>query len=177
MDLRRFKTYDHEDKLQNDIHFTIDHNGNWYFHGSQNPGPMKREALVKLFADKALKYEDGKYFLKTPFESYEVDVEDVPFLILGFEEREGGIFLISNIGETVRLDEDHKLFLQVPPFSDLHLPYIQLDSGMVARLSPEVRDNFIDMALQQDSQDIQDKDALYLQLNGVDHPLGLWEDE
>ncbi len=81
MDLNRYKDYDHEDKLDRDIHFTIDHNGVWYYHGESSPGPMKRAALVKLFSDKALKEKEGRFFLSTPYESYEVDVEDVPFMI------------------------------------------------------------------------------------------------
>lgn len=168
------KKYDHEKKLENDIHFTIDRNGVWYFHGESNPGPMRREALVKLFADKALKFQDGKYVLATPFESYDVEVEDVPFIVTGFEEKEdGSINLTTNIGDEIELSEQHKIYLRQPDFVDIDLPYIDIRENMPARLSQTVRDYFIDQALKQDS-DLEEGDTLFLDVNGVKHPIAKW---
>ena len=176
MNIKPTQEYDHKSKLEHDIHFTIDQNGSWYFHGGKNPGPMHREALVKLFADKALKFKDGKYFLATPFESYEVDVEDVPFMIVDFEETEQGeIKLFTNIGDEITLNKERKIFLRAPAFTDIELPYIEVRKGLNARLSQRVRDAFIEKALEQNN-DLEEGDILFFNLNDVMHPIAKWDE-
>ena len=51
--------------------FKITRDGTWYHDGA----PIKREALAKLFAGRALKVDgDGNYWLQTPFEKYPVEL-------------------------------------------------------------------------------------------------------
>ncbi len=178
MDLVRYKTFLHDEKRERGIHFTIDHNGVWYFHGPQSPGPMKREALVKLFADKALKYEEGRFFLKTPFESYEVEVEDVPFIIKDYTEEEDQLTLITNLGEKVIPARGRKIFLKNPSFADIDLPYIEVRENMVARLSPMVREDFIERAFTQGEggATLKRNDILYCKINDTSHPIAKWEE-
>lgn len=175
MDLKRYKSYDHQEKLSKGIHFTIDHNGVWYFHGEQSPGPMKRERLAKLFSDKALKIKDQRYFLETPYESYEVEVEDVPFIIVSMKECEGNLIYISNLNEEFKSDNKRKIFLKRPFFSDLSLPYIEIRDGLLARFHQDVRAELIERAFEQDPN-ANEEGVLYLNINGLDHPIAKWEE-
>ena len=64
--------------------FKIAYDGTWYHDGA----PIKREALAKLFSDRALKIDkDGKYWLQTPYEKYPVEVEDVPYVIVDYNQK------------------------------------------------------------------------------------------
>ena len=51
-------------------------NGEWWHEGQL----VKRQALLDLFS-KVLWKEDGKFYLKTPVEQIEIEVEDEPLLI------------------------------------------------------------------------------------------------
>ena len=68
-----------------DIDIRIDSEGRWFHEGSE----IKRIQLVKLFAS-VLLFEDGHYFLVTPIEKARIQVEDVPFLIVEFQQSEDG---------------------------------------------------------------------------------------
>ena len=121
--------------------FEIDENGNWYHNG----GPINRQALAKLFADKGLKRdEEGKYWMQSPFEKYPVEVADVPFLITDFEEQGGDIDLITNMEERISLDKDSMLELRRYEKDDVDLPYIHVRDGLYARLSRSVYYNMVE---------------------------------
>lgn len=142
--------------------FRIDYNGRWYHEGA----PIKRAALAKLFSDRALKCDKaGNYWLQTPFEKYPVEVEDVPYLIVDFEQEQEGFTLITNMGERVPLDPQHRLQLR----GEQALPYAEVRDGLLGRLNRTVREKLIQIAL--DANKI-DKGMLTLYSYGVDHPLG-----
>lgn len=180
METNLFNEYDHEAKLRRDVYFTIDRHGNWYFHGSQNPGPMKRTSLVKLFADKGLKKKDRCYVLSSPFESYLVDVEDVPFIVTEFrvledEKAQTLIELKTNIGDTIQLGQTHSLELRPNKLAREKLPYVEVKDGLWARLNRPVRYDLIDRALRQRG-DIKPGERLYLTSGGSAHPLAEWDE-
>lgn len=108
-------------KKQETADFRIARDGSWYHEGA----PIKREKLAKLFADRALKIdEDGKYWLETPFEKYPVEVEDVPFVIIDYEETKGGFRFKTNMDEMtdkpIEMRED--------------VPYVEVRDGLYARI-------------------------------------------
>lgn len=120
---------------QQEHHFKIDENGNWFHNG----GAINRKALAKLFADKGLKCdEDGNYWMQSPFEKYPVDVVDVPFLIVDYDEVDDGIDLITNMEERVELGARDSLELRVYEKEDVILPYIHVRDGLCARLNRSV---------------------------------------
>jgi len=120
---------------QQDHSFKIDENGNWF----HNNGPINRKALAKLFADKGLKRdEDGNYWMQSPFEKYPVEVVDVPFLIVDYEETDGGVNLITNMEECVRLGAQDSLELREYAKEKTELPYIHVRDGLYARLNRSV---------------------------------------
>lgn len=107
-----------------DFHILSD--GTWLHDGA----PIKRDALVKLFAKRALTIDEhGLYWLQTPYEKYEVRVDDVPFLITDYSYDAGVLTLTSNIEETIQVNQDNPLFLKNG------IPYIEVRNGLQAKLS------------------------------------------
>ena len=111
--------------------FKIARDGQWYHDGA----PIKREALAKLFSDRALSVdEDGKHWLKTPFEQYPVEVEDVPYVIVDYE----GLDLRTNMEEIVSLGAETNWELREG------IPYIEVRNGLYARIGRAVLYNMIE---------------------------------
>jgi len=119
------------EKAQKDIEFKIDRNGVWYHEGA----PIKREALAKLFSDRALKIdENGLYWLQTPFEKYPVDVEDVPFVVVDYKEQGDTLIFRTNMDETT----DRPLEMRE------EIPYVEVRNGLYARINRAVYYNLIE---------------------------------
>ncbi len=127
--------------------FRIDSQGFWYHDGA----PIKREALAKLFSDRALKIdEQGRYWLQTPYEKYPVEVEDVPYVIVDYE----GATLKTNMGEAVTLSTDTHWELRGG------IPYLEIRDGLYARIGRAVLYNLIE------------EHGEAIKLDGRDFPLG-----
>ncbi|MCB1531598.1 MAG: DUF1285 domain-containing protein [Alphaproteobacteria bacterium] len=113
------------------VDFKILRDGTWYHEGA----PIKRERLAKLFSDRALSVdEDGNYWLKTPFEKYPVQVEDVPFVIVGYE----GTKLRTNMDEYVDLKDGARWELRGG------IPYVEVRGGLYARIGRAVLYNMVE---------------------------------
>lgn len=121
--------------VEQNHYFKIDANGNWFHNG----GPINRAGLVKLFADKGLKVdEQGEYWMQSPYEKYPVDVEDVPFVIVDFEELDGAVNFITNLDEHIEVGANHPIELRHNQLHDTKLPYIEVRDGLHARLGRNV---------------------------------------
>lgn len=137
--------------------FKITYDGTWFHEGVR----IQRQQLTKLFSDRALKIdEDGNYWLQTPVEKYPVDVEDVPYVIVDFVEKDGSIDLITNMEETVPLGPDHTLELRIDKVSGDKLPYVQVRKGLYARLGRPVYYNMVE------------KFGTRIKSRGGEYPLG-----
>lgn len=147
-----YKDYDHEDKMSRGVYFTIDYNGQWYYHNTPSAGPIRRKKLAALFggagegfmAGKGLFVdESGSYWLKSPDGKYQVEVEDVPFLITSMEVRNAGqdnqqIDLYTNFDERVELGPDHMLVVNNEPNNNVSVFYVVVRDGLLARFSKAV---------------------------------------
>ncbi len=121
--------------LMNDADFKITYDGTWHHDGA----PIARAALAKLFSDRALSIdEDGHYWLQTPFEKYAVEVEDVPYVIVDYEEIKGEVDLKTNMGELVALGPEHVLELRD------EVPYVEVRGGLYARVGRAVYYNLVE---------------------------------
>ncbi len=151
-----FKDYDHAEKMRHGFSFTIDSEGRWYCHDSgMGAGPIYRDALSKLLAGagtgfmagKGLRLDpDGRYRMTSPPDTYDVDVEDVPFLITAFEHIEDRITLVTNFEERVVLDHANTFqFRANGPYPEI--PYINVRKGLLARLSRNVYYDLCNLAL------------------------------
>ena len=115
--------------------FKIDQNGQWFYDGA----PIKREALAKLFSDRALKIdEDGNYWLQTPCEKYPVDVADVPYVAVDYEIKDGIITFRTNMHEEITLNADAHWELRN------EIPYFEVRNGLFAKLARSVFYNLIE---------------------------------
>ncbi len=152
-----FKNYNHDVKMENGFHFTIDRDGHWYCHDpAMGVGPIKNERISKLFAGagsgkfagKGLsRDENGRYWLKAPpADVYGIDVEDVPFVITSYELQDVNLALKTNFGEEVILD-DRKSFI-----SKGGVPYIEVRGGLMARIGRNVFYQLAEKSVERDGK-------------------------
>lgn len=128
-----------------DIDLVIRKDGSWHYMGS----PIGRERMVRLFAS-VLRREGEQYFLVTPVEKVGIQVEDVPFIAtsLASIERDGrqGLAFTTSVGDTVILDAEHPLRVELDPVTDEPSPYIYVRNDLEARIHRNVFYELVDMA-------------------------------
>ncbi|WP_445114786.1 DUF1285 domain-containing protein [Acinetobacter sp. WZC-1] len=104
-------------------------NGEWWHEGQL----IRRQPLVDLFT-KVLWKENGRFYLKTPVEQIEIEVEDEPLLVNQVDqvEIEGKIYLqlTTTSQDVVIVDELHPVFMREYQ-GDLR-PYVHVRFGMNA---------------------------------------------
>jgi hypothetical protein len=105
------------------MNLIIKANGEWWHEGSK----IQREAMVRLFST-VLWREGSDYFLKTPVEKIQIQVEDVPLLVTEVEqvEADGQHFLRcrTQTGDLIVVDEQHPVFLR--EYEGQQRPYIRV---------------------------------------------------
>ncbi len=137
--------------------FKIVFDGTWFHDGAR----IERAALAKLFSDRALKVdEDGNYWLQTPHEKYPVEVEDVPYVVVDYDVRDGEVDLMTNMGECIKLGPDHPMEIRPCKKLGQALPYVEVRGGLYARLGRSVYYNLIE------------EFGVVLHSRGIDHALG-----
>jgi hypothetical protein len=91
------------------IDMRIARDGKWFYHGT----PIPRKEMVCLFASTLTRRPDGSYWLVTPCEEAEIEVEDVPFLAVELFScscgRQRNISFRTNVDELVTLDQPDQL--------------------------------------------------------------------
>ena len=122
--------------------------GRWIHEG----GVIEREALVRLFAS-ILRREGERYFLVTPVEKLEIDVEDAPFqaveTIIEGEGKGRRIALRTNVGDHVIVDAAHPL--HVRERGGEPAPYVEVRAGLEARIGRAVWYELADLAIAEDA--------------------------
>lgn len=119
--------------------FRIDYDGQWFHDGA----PIRRHELARLFAAKGLRIDpEGGYWLQSPESRYPVAVEDVPFIIVDYDISAPGpdqvITLRTNMDEHIVLGIDSALELRPEPRGGMVVPYVNVRSGLYARLNRAV---------------------------------------
>ena len=104
-------------------------NGEWWHEGQL----IKRQALVDLFSSVLWK-EQGKFYLKTPVEQIEIQVEDEPLFINQVDMVEIGqqnyIQLTTTHQDIVIVDEEHPIFMR--EYAGELRPYVHVRFGINA---------------------------------------------
>ena len=104
-------------------------NGEWWHEGQL----IKRQALVDLFSSVLWKEQD-KFYLKTPVEQIEIQVEDEPLFINQFDVVEIGqqnyIQLITTHQDIVIVDAEHPIFMR--EYAGELRPYVHVRFGINA---------------------------------------------
>lgn len=113
----------------------IAYDGTWYHQGS----PIRRSALVRLFASVLRRDAAGAYWLVTPAERGRIVVEDAPFLAVEArfdgEGQDQCVDVRTNLEDWVPLGPAHRLWLAPSPVTGDRVPYVHLGGGIPARVT------------------------------------------
>jgi hypothetical protein len=124
-----------------EMDLVIRRDGAWVHEGT----PIGRPELVRLFS-RVLRKDDDGYVLVTPVEKIAIQVEDVPFLIIGVERKSHGQLQVrSNVGDVITIDEDHPLTVRTDSLGQ-DVPYVRVRGELDARFSRAAYYHLVDMA-------------------------------
>ena len=111
------------------MNLRIKANGEWWHEGQL----IKRKALIDLFSTVLWK-EDGKFYLKTPVEQIEIEVEDEPLLVnqVDLVEIAGRDYLqlSTTTDDVIIVDEEHPIFMR--EYEGELRPYVHVRFGINA---------------------------------------------
>jgi len=131
----------------------IARDGTWYHDGA----PIRRPAMVRLFASLLRRETDGRYVLVTPVEKLDIAVDHMPFLAV--EARGEGLGQNRRIAFRLNTDEP----VVAGPAHRLHPVdgrlYLTVRSGLEAAIARPVYYELAELALEE-----------------ANDPLGLWSD-
>ena len=104
-------------------------NGEWWHEGQL----IKRKALIDLFSTVLWK-EDGKFYLKTPVEQIEIEVEDEPLLVNQVDSVEISgkeyLQLTTATDDVIIVDDAHPIFMR--EYAGELRPYVHVRFGINA---------------------------------------------
>ncbi len=126
------------------IDMRIAADGTWYHEGT----PIRRPALVKLFASILRREPDGEIVLVTPVERVGITVEDAPFVAVEMAvEGEGEsrrIGFRTNVDDLVSVDDDHPLRFEQGADGGLR-PYLHVRRDLWALVSRSLTYDLVGM--------------------------------
>ena len=104
-------------------------NGEWWHEGQL----IKRQPMIDLFSTVLWK-EEGKFYLKTPVEMIEIEVEDEPLFVNQVDqvEIEGKTYLqlTTTTQDIIIVDSEHPIFMR--QYQDELRPYVLVRFGINA---------------------------------------------
>jgi hypothetical protein len=140
------------------IDIRIDSDGQWWHEGTV----FQRQALVELFAS-ILTIDNDQYFLITPVERLQIQVEDVPFMAIDMDVRGEGtsmeLLFSTNVGDYIVADGEHGLHMRG------ERPYLAVRDGLEARLTRSVFYRLVDLG-------VEEEGALWIYSAGARFCLG-----
>jgi hypothetical protein len=123
----------------------IARDGTWYHEGA----PIRRPAMVRLFASVLRREPDGRHVLVTPVEMLEIDVDSTAFRAMEMStEGEGSqrrIAVRLDSGDALVLGPDHPL--RIVETADGPSPRVLVRHGLEAELSRPVYYELAEIAL------------------------------
>lgn len=142
-----------------DIGLAIARDGTWSYQGS----PIRRPAMVKLFARVLRRDADGRTYLVTPVEKVDVAVADAPFLAVEMDVIGTGrgqvLRFRTNVDDVVRCGLEHPMRFEAGADGDAFKPYLLVRGRLEALVSRALVYDLVDLAVE-----------------GADGRLGLWSD-
>jgi uncharacterized protein len=136
-----------------DIGLKIRGDGTWLYRES----PIRRPAMVRLFASVLRKDADGRTYLVTPAEKLDVEVEDAPFLAVDLDMlgqgREQQIAFRTNVDDVVVCGPEHPLrFAEQEPGKGLK-PYVLVRGRLEALLTRALLHDLVALAVEETRED------------------------
>jgi hypothetical protein len=123
-----------------DIDIEIRRDGSWWHEGR----PIRRKGMAELFAS-VLLFNEGEYFLVTPFEKVRMRVEDCPFLLTTLRVENAGdastqtLHLRTSLGEEVAIGAEHPLFIGAESSGNAEPhPTVNVRAGLLGLVSRSV---------------------------------------
>ncbi|OTG76243.1 hypothetical protein B9T26_03890 [Acinetobacter sp. ANC 4169] len=117
-------------------------NGEWWHEGQL----IKRQAMIDLFSSVLWK-EEGKFYLKTPVEQIEIEVEDEPLFVNQVDrvEIDGKryIQLTTTTQDIVIMDQSHPVFMR--EYASELRPYVHVRFGINALIQRSAFFHLIEM--------------------------------
>jgi uncharacterized protein len=120
------------------IDMRIAADGTWLYRGS----PIRREALVRLFASVLRREPDGEYVLVTPVEKLGIAVEDAPFVAVEMAAEGAGanqrLTFRTNVGDIVTAGRDHPLRFASEAGTGGLKPYVEVRRQLEALIARQL---------------------------------------
>ncbi|KGE03569.1 DUF1285 domain-containing protein [Pseudohaliea rubra] len=138
-------------RLSGTIDIRILADGSWLHEGT----PIRREALVRLFASILRRENDGAYYLVTPVEKWRIAVDLHPLVVEDVEAvMEAGqatLLATCNTGRQVAIDADHPLFTE-PAAAGAAV--VSLEHGLTALFSRKAWPRLVNLAVDEDGETV-----------------------
>ena len=142
-------------------------NGEWWHEGQL----IKRQSMIDLFSTVLWK-EDGRFYLKTPVEQIEIEVEDEPLFVNSVEQiqLEGlhYIQLSTTTQDVVIVDQEHPIFMR--EFDGELRPYVHVRFGINALIQRASFFHLVEMGELMENR--QGESILLLKSGNFDLQLG-----
>ena len=124
--------------LAGDIDIRIARDGTWYHEGR----PIRRMALVRLFAGILERDSNGEYFLRTPVERRRIRVDDAPFVAVESTVEGDGpereVRFRTNVDDRVTAGPDHPLRVAIDAATGEPSPYVHVRGNLEALIARPV---------------------------------------
>ncbi|MEO0411172.1 MAG: DUF1285 domain-containing protein [Pseudomonadota bacterium] len=150
------------------IPMRIGRDGQWYYEGSR----IDRPPLVRLFASVLRRDPDGRVYLVTPGEKYDIDIDDAPFVARDLTVSGKGddqiLALRTNVDDYVIIGQDNPLFMDDTGPAVGASPYVHVRGGLNALVSRPVYYDLVELAV----PSAKDPDILGVISKGQFFPLG-----
>jgi hypothetical protein len=129
-----------------DMDLRITKGGSWLHQGL----PIRRSAMVKLFASILRLDEDGCYYLVTPVEKVRIKVDDCPFVALLLDAKGCGsgqeLYFTTNAGDTVVAGEAHQIEVTEDVKTSEPHPVVHVRNGLNALINRHVFYQLVELA-------------------------------
>ena len=142
-------------------------NGEWWHEGQL----IKRQSMIDLFSTVLWK-EDGRFYLKTPVEQIEIEVEDEPLFVNSVEQIQleglNYIQLSTTTQDVVIVDQEHPIFIR--EFDGELRPYVHVRFGINALIQRASFFHLVEMGELMENR--QGESILLLKSGNFDLQLG-----
>ena len=142
-------------------------NGEWWHEGQL----IKRQSLIDLFSTVLWK-DDEKFYLKTPVEQIEIEVEDEPLFVNSVEQIQleglNYIQLSTTTQDVVIVDQEHPIFIR--EFDGELRPYVHVRFGINALIQRASFFHLVEMGELMENR--QGESILLLKSGNFDLQLG-----
>ena len=130
----------------------IARDGTWFYLGT----PIGRPELIKLFSS-IIRKDDKDYFLVTPVEKVGIQVDDVPFVAVDFDNyKQGGIDCLeftTHVGDKVIAGSTNPIRVQIDKKTQEPSPYLLVRRNLEALIDRKSFYRLVDIGVHNKIQD------------------------